>query len=267
MHPMLTIAIKAARRAGSIINRASLNLDKISIYQKGPGDYVTNVDREAEEAIIQTLRDAYPDHAFIGEETGSTGQSDYKWLIDPLDGTRNFIHGFPCYAISIALAHKGTITQAVIYDPNGNDLYTATKGAGAFLNDRRIRVSGRHALSESVLVVAGNVSHLKPDTGVHDLRRLIHTCGGYRRLGSTVLELANVAAGRVDGYAGKQRNAWDMAAGTLLIQEAGGLIGDLNGEQSWMKSGDIVAATPKVFAQMLHVLNYSEDEQPEQKKQ
>ena len=151
---MLNTAIKAARRAGNIINRASLHLDKISISTKGPGDYVTDIDRHAEEAIIQILSEAYPDHAFVAEESGITGDSEYRWIIDPLDGTKNFIHGFPNYAVSIALAVRGQIEQAVIYDPNRNELFTASRGGGAFLNDRRIRVSPCPSLDVAIISVA-----------------------------------------------------------------------------------------------------------------
>ena len=149
MHPMLTIAVKAARRAGSTINRASRNLDVVAVREKAAHDYVSEVDQEAEQVIIRTLRDAYPDHSILAEESGAAGQSDYQWIIDPLDGTTNYLHGFPQYAVSIALAHKGVVTQAVVYDPARNDLYTATRGRGAFLNDTRMRVSKRTRLAGS----------------------------------------------------------------------------------------------------------------------
>ncbi|WP_432785007.1 Inositol-1-monophosphatase [Oligella sp. MSHR50489EDL] len=255
MHPMLNTAIKAARRAGTIINRASLHLDKISISAKGPGDYVTDIDRNAEEAIIQILSEAYPDHAFVAEESGVTGDSDYRWIIDPLDGTKNFIHGFPNYAVSIALAVRGQIEQAVIYDPNRNELFTASRGGGAFLNDRRIRVSPCPSLEASIICVASKFSAQHTDTQF--INELIAKSNGFRRLGSTVLELAYLACGRLDAYCGIKQNAWDTAAGSLLVLEAGGLIGDFQGEQNWMRTGDVLAASPKIFAQLVQTLNPS----------
>ncbi|AVL71323.1 Inositol-1-monophosphatase [Oligella urethralis] len=253
MHPMLNTAIKAARRAGNIINRASLHLDKISISTKGPGDYVTDIDRHAEEAIIQILSEAYPDHAFVAEESGITGDSEYRWIIDPLDGTKNFIHGFPNYAVSIALAVRGQIEQAVIYDPNRNELFTASRGGGAFLNDRRIRVSPCPSLDVAIISVASKFSAEHADTQF--INELISRSNGFRRLGSTVLELAYLACGRLDAYCGLKQNAWDTAAGSLLVLEAGGLIGDWQGEQNWMRTGNVLAASPKIFAQLVQTLN------------
>ncbi|NYT63172.1 inositol monophosphatase [Alcaligenaceae bacterium] len=258
MHPMLNTAIKAARRAGAIINRASLDLERLQVARKGPKDYVTEVDRAAEEAIIDILRTAYPDHGFLGEETGihlaagqgADEQAEYQWIIDPLDGTTNFIHGLPIYAVSIALAHRGQITQAVIYDPARNELFSATRGGGAFMNDRRVRISGQTRYHDALLGthVAGSAGGVAPHTR---FASMLADCASARRLGSTVLDLAYVAAGRLDGYCGVKLKPWDLAAGGLLILEAGGLIADFEGEQGWMKSGDVLAATPKIFTQML----------------
>lgn len=250
---MLNTAIKAARRAGNIINRASLQLDSISISTKGPGDYVTDIDHIAEDAIIQTLSEAYPDHAFVAEESGVTGESDFRWIIDPLDGTKNFIHGFPNYAVSIALAVRGQIEQAVIYDPSRNELFTASRGGGAFLNDRRIRVSQCLGLDTAIVCVTSGFGGQHPQSPI--LSDLISKSNGFRRLGSTVLELAYLASGRLDAYCGLRQNAWDTAAGSLLVLEAGGLIGDLQGEQTWMRTGNVLAASPKVFAQMVKTFN------------
>lgn len=259
MQPMLSIAIKAARRAGSIINRASLEIEKVQVARKGPTDFVTDIDRAAELAIIDILQEAYPDHSFLGEETGLTKgkpkakqeESEYQWIIDPLDGTRNFIHGFPDYAISIALFHKGQCAHAVVYDPNRNEMFTASRGGGAFLNDRRIRVSNRTRLEESLLSgrfpsVAGHSR-----SGGERFFNLVDQSSGFRRLGSTVLELTYVACGRLDGYCGTNLQAWDLAAGSLLVLEAGGLIGDFEGEQSWMRTGNVLAAPPKLFPQLV----------------
>ncbi|ARP95002.1 inositol monophosphatase family protein [Bordetella genomosp. 13] len=252
MHPMLNTAIKAARRAGTIINRASLDLEHLSIARKGPRDYVTEVDRASEEAIIEVLRTAYPDHAVLGEEFGLQGDEDaeFQWIIDPLDGTTNFIHGLPIYATSIALMHRGQVTQAVVYDPTRNELFTASRGSGTFLNDRRVRISGRTRYHEALLGAHWPGS-AGPDFGAPRFRDMAQGCSGMRRLGSTVLDLANVAAGRLDGFCGVGLKPWDLAAGSLLVLEAGGLVADFDGEQGWLKSGNVLAASPKIFAQMM----------------
>ena len=261
MHPMLNTAIKAARRAGSIINRASLDLERLQVARKGPKDYVTEVDQAVENAIIDILRTAYPDHAFLGEETGShagserngSSQPEYEWIIDPLDGTTNFIHGFPVYAVSIALAHRGQITQAVIYDPTRNELFTASRGGGAFLNDRRIRVSGQTRYHDAL--IGARVPGSATDLAVApQFAGMLADCASARRMGAVVLDLAYVAAGRVDGFCGLNLKPWDMAAGSLLVLEAGGLIADFEGEQTWMKSGKVLAASPKIFTHRLGYL-------------
>jgi len=255
---MLNTAIKAARRAGTIINRASLDLERLQVARKGPKDYVTEVDHAAEEAIIDTLRTAYPSHAFLGEESGSAPGTEgsagdapeFQWVIDPIDGTTNFIHGLPLFAVSIALLHRGQATQAVVYDPSRNELFTASRGGGAFLNDRRIRVSGLRRYHDALLAAhLGNAGSANPV-----FADLLADCTAVRRLGSTVLDLAYVAAGRLDGFCGIGLKPWDLAAGGLLVLEAGGLISDFEGEQQWMKTGGVVAATPKIFPQMLSYL-------------
>ncbi|VFR54564.1 Inositol-1-monophosphatase [plant metagenome] len=258
MHPMLNTAIKAARRAGAIINRASLDIDRIQVSRKGPRDYVTDADRAAEEAIVEILSTAYPSHAFLCEESGlraagDGSQVEDQWIIDPLDGTTNFIHGFPTYAVSIALVQRGQVTQAVIYDPARNEMFTASRGGGAFLNDRRVRVSGRIRYHDALL--AARWPGAVPDAAaVPRYPDLAETCAGMRRTGSTVLDMAYVAAGRLDGFVGIGLKPWDMAAASLLVLEAGGLIGDFQGEQTWFDSGSVVAGTPKVFTQILGFL-------------
>ncbi len=196
MHPMLNIAVKAARRAGGIINRASRNLDVIAVREKAANDFVSEVDREAEQAIIRTLHEAYPNHSILAEESGASGSSEFQWIIDPLDGTTNFLHGLPQYAVSIALAQKGVITQAVVYDPNRNDLYTATKGRGAFLNETRLRVS-KHAHLKPSLIGTGfpyrQLEHLEPYLGM--MRDIIKNTAGLRRPGSASLDLRLLGAG------------------------------------------------------------------------
>jgi len=255
MHPMLTIAVKAARRAGAIINRAGRNLDVIAVREKAANDFVSEVDREAERDIIRTLRDAYPTHAILAEESGSSGTSEFQWIIDPLDGTTNFLHGFPQYAVSIALAHKGIITQAVVYDPVRNDLFTATRGRGAFLNESRLRVSKRDHL-KPCLIGTGfpyrQLEHL--EAYLNMMRDVVKHTAGIRRPGSSALDLAYVASGRVDGFWELGLCKWDIAAGALLVTEAGGMIGDLQGNEGYLDSGNVVAGNPKVFAQLLQTI-------------
>jgi myo-inositol-1(or 4)-monophosphatase len=255
MHPMLNTAVKAARRAGNIISRATRNLDVVAVREKAANDFVTEIDREAERAIISTLHEAYPGHAILAEESGASGASEYQWVIDPLDGTTNFLHAFPQYCVSIALEHRGIVTQAVIYDPARNDLFTASRGRGAFLNDTRIRVSKRMHM-KSGLIGTGlpykDLAHL--DAYMAMLRDVMKGSAGVRRAGSAALDLAFVAAGRLDGFWEIGLSRWDMAAGSLLITEAGGLVSDLEGNDGWMHSGNIVAGTPKVFVELLQIL-------------
>ncbi|MBE7459863.1 MAG: inositol monophosphatase [Zoogloeaceae bacterium] len=255
MHPTLNIAVKAARRAGGIINRASRDVEQIKVSAKRDKDFVTEVDKAAEAAIIGVLHEAYPDHAILAEESGASGDSEHVWIIDPLDGTTNFIHGFPQYCISIAQTQKGVLQHAVIYDPNRNELFTASKGAGAFLNERRIRVSKRAKLNE-VLVGTGfpfrYFEHVDAYLGI--FRDMMHKTAGVRRPGAAALDLAWVAAGRIDGFWELGLSPWDMAAGALLITEAGGLVGDLAGEQNYLETGNIVGGNPKVFVQLLQII-------------
>jgi myo-inositol-1(or 4)-monophosphatase len=256
MHPMLNIAVRAARRAGSIINRAALGGEALEVKSKRANDYVTQVDRAAEEAIIDIVHKAYPEHGFLAEESGTTSAgAEYRWIIDPLDGTTNFIHGFPQYCVSIAIEHRGALAHAVIYDPVTNELFTASKGRGAFLNDRRVRVS-RCLRMHDALVGTGfpfkEVTRL--ELYMRQLKRFMQTSAGVRRAGAAALDLAYVACGRLDAFWELGLSPWDMAAGALLIQEAGGLVADLQGEALFMESGDICAATPKIFPAMLEAL-------------
>ena len=257
MHPMLTNAVKSARRAGTIITRASQDVGALQIRSKTYNDFVSEVDHAAERAIIETLQDAYPDHGFLGEESGDTNQdAENIWIIDPLDGTTNFLHNFPQYCVSIALMQRGQLTQAVVYDPNRNDLFTASKGRGAFLNDKRIRVTNRTKLQDSVIGTGfpfRDFSHL--DTYMVMLKDMIKKTSAVRRPGAAALDLAYVAAGWYDGFWEIGLSKWDIAAGALLIQEAGGIVGDFEGNASWIDTGNIVAANPKVFAQMLQALS------------
>jgi myo-inositol-1(or 4)-monophosphatase len=255
MHPMLNTAVKAARRAGVIINRASMDLDRLTVRSKRENDFVSEVDHAAEQAIIETLLEAYPKHAILAEESGVTGESEYQWVIDPLDGTTNFLHGFPQYAVSIALLHRGQLSQAVIYDPVRNDLYTASRGRGAFLNERRIRVSKRDKLQDALIGTGfpyRDFTHLDAYTAM--FRDLVQKTSGLRRPGSAALDLAWLAAGHTDGFFEIGLNPWDIAAGCLLIQEAGGLVSDFAGEENFLQSGNVVAGNPKVFVQLLQAI-------------
>jgi myo-inositol-1(or 4)-monophosphatase len=255
MHPMLNTAVKAARRAGAIIERASQNLDLITVQKKSRNDFVSEVDRAAEAAIIEILLGAYPEHEILAEESGGAGRSDYQWIVDPLDGTTNFLHGFPQYSISIALSHKGQVAHAVIYDPTRNDLFTASRGRGAFLNERRMRVSKRAKLEDSLIGTGFPFREIAQlDRYIAMFRELTLKTSGIRRPGSAALDLAYTAAGRYDGFWEMGLHPWDMAAGALMIVEAGGLVSDFSGNQTWLATGDIVAGNPKIFAQLLKIL-------------
>ncbi len=255
---MLNVAVKAARSAGSIINRAALDLEVLKIGRKGPNDYVSEVDRAAEHVIIQTLLEAYPGHGILAEESGrehGAKNSEYIWIIDPLDGTTNFLHGFPVYAVSIALAHRGQVQQAVVYDPTRNDLFFASKGRGAFLNDRRLRVSKRLRLSESL--VGTGFPFRKGDNFkryVKMFEEVMQSCAGLRRPGAAALDLCYVAAGYYDGFFETGLSPWDVAAGSLMITEAGGLIGNFTGEADFLYQREVVAGNPKVYGQLVQIL-------------
>jgi myo-inositol-1(or 4)-monophosphatase len=253
---MLNVAVKAARRAATIINRASLNLERLQIDRKQHNDFVTEVDKAAEEAIIETLNEAYPNHGFLAEESGELlNNSDHIWIIDPLDGTTNFIHGFPQYAISIALSVNGVLQQAVIYDPNRDELFSASKGAGAYVDRRRLRVASQIKL-ENALVGTGFPYRQDQDVDQYlkIFAEMTRQCAGLRRPGAASLDLAYVAAGRYDGFFESELKPWDMAAGALIITEAGGLVGNYRGEEGFLESGEIMAGNPRIFAQMAQVL-------------
>jgi len=253
---MLNIAVRAARKAGSIINRAALGGEGLKVRAKQANDFVTQVDQQAEEAIMGIVRNSYPEHGFHAEESGRTeGKGEYVWIIDPLDGTTNFIHGFPQYCVSIGVQHRGSLAHAVIYDPLKNELFTASKGRGAFLNDRRIRVSKCLRLEEALVGTGFPFREItRIDLYVRQLKNLMTGSSGVRRAGAAALDLAYVACGRLDAFWELGLSPWDMAAGALLIQEAGGLVGDLSGEGDYLEKGEVCAATPKVFPQLLEAL-------------
>jgi myo-inositol-1(or 4)-monophosphatase len=256
MHPMLNIAVRAARAAGTIIYRSMDKVDSLTIQNKAANDFVSDVDRQAEKAIIETIKKTYPDHAIKAEENGELeGNPDFQWIIDPLDGTTNFLHGFPQFAVSIAFQQSGRITQAVVYNPVNQELFTASRGEGAMLNDRRIRVSTRKGL-EGALLGTGfpfkEQQHL--DCYLDTFRALFPTTAGIRRPGSAALDLAYVASGRLDGFWEIALNDWDMAAGVLLIKEAGGLVSDFSGGEDYLQTGNVVAGNPKVFKEILQTI-------------
>jgi len=258
MHPTLNIAIKAARRASQIINRASHDVEHLKITTKQHSDFVTEVDKAAEAAIIETLLDAYPNHGILAEESGVTeakNNEDYQWIIDPLDGTTNFLHGLQQYSVSIALKQKGQITQAVVFDPARNELFTASRGRGAMLNDRRIRASKRNKLNECLIGTGFPYTDFSyAEAYLNMFRDMMRATSGLRRPGSAALDLCYVACGRYDGFWEMHLKPWDLAAGSLIAQEAGALVGNFMGDEGFLESGNIVAASPKIFGQMLQVL-------------
>lgn len=255
---MLNVAVKAARRAGAIINRASSDLDRLTVEKKAHNDFVSDVDRAAEQTVIDTIRESYPQHSILAEESGESktaANSEYRWIIDPLDGTTNFLHGFPQYCVSIALEVKGVVTHGVIFDPTRNDLFTATRGAGAFLNERRIRVAKTVNLKDSLIGTGFPFrDQEKFDRYLAQFNEVSQKCAGVRRPGAAALDLAYVACGRFDGFWEMNLHPWDMAAGGLMILEAGGLITDFNGDGNYLDSGNVVTATPKVFPQLLQII-------------
>jgi myo-inositol-1(or 4)-monophosphatase len=255
MQPLLNIAIRAARRAGEIIVRGMNRLHRLDVRMKGQNDFVTEIDMAAERDIIETIHKHYPNHAILGEETGSTGDSEFVWIIDPLDGTTNFLHGFPQFAVSIAVQRRGRIEHGVVYDPLRQELFTASRGEGAQMDGKRIRVSPQLGL-ERALIGTGfpyrsNLHWL--DAYMAMLKAVTQQTAGIRRAGSAALDLAYVAAGRLDGFWELGLSPWDTAAGSLLITEAGGMVGTITGAE-YQQRGHIVAGTPKVYPLLLEVL-------------
>jgi myo-inositol-1(or 4)-monophosphatase len=256
MHPLLNIGVRAARRAGDLIVRHINQLDAIKVDSKGRNDFVSEVDRLAEEDIIRTVQRSYPDHAFLAEESGSSGDAEYVWIIDPLDGTINFLHGFPVFCVSIAVMHRGRLEHGVIYDPLRQELFTTSRGAGATVDGRKMRVSDTRLLEKSLV---GTGYPYKPGSDWLDpymdmLKAAIHQTSGVRRPGAAALDLAYVAAGRLDGFWEIGLNIWDVAAGVLMIQECGGIVTDLAGREGWQQSGNIVAGNPKIHEALLSLI-------------
>jgi len=255
VHALLNIAVRAARAAGEVIIRSLNRLESLTVTSKGRNDFVSEVDHAAEQEILKIIRKHYPNHSFLAEESGRSGESETVWIIDPLDGTTNFLHGFPIFAVSIACQIRGRLEHGVVYDPISQELFTATRGAGAHLDNRRIRVSKQRGL-EGALISTGfpyrsNARYI--DSYLAMLRAVMETTAGVRRPGAAALDLAYVAAGRADAFWEIGLSAWDTAAGTLLIQEAGGRIGTLTGGE-YRQGGNILVGTPKVYAALLELL-------------
>lgn len=252
MHPMVNIAVRAARSAGNVIVRSINKIDTLNIQEKTQNDFVTEIDYRAEQEIIKIIKRAHPDHGFIAEESGEIEGSEYQWLIDPLDGTTNYLHGFPQYAVSIAALYRGKLEHAVIYDPMRDELFTATRGEGAQMNDRRIRVTNRNSLKGALLGTGIPFREDQDlDTYLKTMRALLPGTAGVRRPGSAALDLAYVAAGRFDAFWEFGLKPWDMAAGILLVQEAGGIVTDTSGDNNSLESGDAIAGNFKIHQEML----------------
>lgn len=256
MHPLLNIAIRAARAAGSVIVRQMDRIDALHIVEKSRNDFVSEIDKRAEEIIIDTIHKAYPEHGILAEESGEKAGNEFVWIIDPLDGTTNYLHGFPQFAVSIAVRQKNRIEHGVVFDPLRQELFTATRGEGAQLDNRKIRVSRRPELDGALLGTGFPFRNLATlDEFLETLRTFIPRCAGVRRAGSAALDLAYVAAGRLDGFWEFGLSPWDMAAGALIIREAGGLVSDPLGGDAYLKTGNIVAGNPRIAKRMLQVLH------------
>ena len=275
MNPILNTAFKAARKAGDMMIRASANLDAVKVDSKAFNDFVSDIDRQSESILLDTLFYSYPTHLVRSEEGGYFRASktregvtieqmdaadvpavpEYEWIIDPLDGTTNFLHVHPQYAISMALLHKGKLQEALVYAPERNDCYMASRGQGALRNDRRIRVSNRIELNRCLIGTGFPVvDQSMMDTYLAILKDFLAKTAGGRREGAAALDLCALACGRLDGFFEFNLKPWDIAAGALIVQEAGGIVTDMQGNESWLESGDVVAANPKVLAQMLQII-------------
>lgn len=256
MDPMVNIAVRAARAAGSIIARNAGRLDRVQVERKGDNDFVSEVDRLAEQEVVGTLKKAYPDHVVVGEESGGDIRGDYVWVVDPLDGTTNFLHGFPHFSVSIALLHRGNVEVGVVYDPSRDELFTAKRGGGATLDGRRIRMAPRRGLAEAVIATGfpyTTPENLAPQMAM--VADVLRRAGDIRRTGSAALDLAWLACNRLDGFWELGLNQWDIAAGTLLVREAGGIVGDLDGGERHLERGDLVAGSPKLFRELLRTVH------------
>ena len=249
MHALLNVAVMAAHRGGDTLIRSLPKLDKLKIEQKGRNDYVSEADRNAERAVISTIQKHYPDHAIIAEESGEQGESDYTWIIDPLDGTTNFLHGYPVFAVSVGLRHKGRLEHGAVYDPLRQELFTASRGQGAQLDGRKIRVTGNSTLERALLGTGFpfRESNMAIGPYMKMLEKAIRETAGVRRGGAAALDLCYVAAGRLDAFWETGLSIWDLAAGALIIREAGGLITGLDGSEDFLQTGHVLTGTPKIY--------------------
>ena len=256
MHPLLTIATRAARAAGNSLLRSYENIDSLKANSKGRNDYVSVADQKAEQVLMETLLKNYPDHGFIAEESGEiNADAEVVWIIDPLDGTTNYLHGIPHFCISMAARIKGRIEHGLIYDPLRDELFTASRGGGAALNDKRIRVSNKLRLDQALLATALPFHSAIPlERYLQELTNLYPQCSDIRRMGSAALDLAYVAAGRFDGYWEYGIKIWDIAAGALIVQEAGGIVSDMNGGSDMGGANGIMCANPKLFKQLAQAI-------------
>ncbi len=252
---MMNIAVRAARSAGNVLLRYYDHVDTLAVHSKGLNDFVSEVDKASEQAIIEVLHRSYPDHAILAEESGQHEGNEYQWIIDPLDGTTNYLHGFPQFSVSIALAHRGVMEHGLVYDPLREEMFTASRGAGAQLNDRRIRVTDRKSLPGALLGTGFPYrEHKQIDSYLGMFKALILETAGIRRPGSAALDLAYVAAGRLDGFWELGLSAWDTAAGSLLIKEAGGIVTDITGGERYQETGNILAANLKLHNILLNTI-------------
>lgn len=250
MHALQNVAVMAARRGGAVLLRHLNKLDKIRVEKKGHNDFVSDADRAAEAAVIEVIHKHYPDHAILAEESGVSGDSDTVWIIDPLDGTTNFLHGFPQFCVSVGVQVKGRIEAAAVYDPMRQELFAASRGNGATLDDRKIRVSGRRELDHALIGTGFPFRQADTDTGpyLEMLGKVVRNTAGVRRPGAAALDLCYVAAGRLDGFWETGLKAWDLAAGTLIIRESGGIVSGLDGSENYLDTGHILCGTPKIYA-------------------
>ncbi len=256
MHPILNTAVKAARRAGNLIVRYVDHVDRLDVTEKGRNDFVSEVDRLAEDEIVSLIKAAYPHHAILAEEGGAISGQEYEWVIDPLDGTTNFLHGFPVFAVSIAVRRNSALQHGVVFDPLRNELFTASRGGGAHMNDHRIRVSRVFRMGNALLGTGFPFKHLEHlDSWIPTFKAALTASSGIRRAGSAALDLAYVACGRLDGFWEMGLKPWDMAAGSLLIQEAGGLVSDFHGRQEHLATGDVVAGNPTIHPVLLQIIH------------
>jgi myo-inositol-1(or 4)-monophosphatase len=255
MNPTTNIAVRAARQAGSIIMRSFQRIDTLTVAEKQVNDFVSDVDRAAEQAIIEVIRRSYPHHAILAEESGEHQGNEYQWIVDPLDGTTNYLHGFPQFSVSIALQHRGQLESAVVYDPLRDEMFTASRGNGALLNDRRLRVTDRKSLKGALLgtgIPFRDQRYLDDYLGM--LKALVKDTAGIRRPGSAALDFAYVAAGRIDGFWELGLSAWDFAAGALLVREAGGVVSDIRGGDRHLESGNVIAAGVRLHREMVSTI-------------